>query len=210
LIRISQSVELPGFATEVHNLLSGEPFVVELFLIWHAATLFDEFRETVQQRNCKAEATDIKWTKLGLRVWSFNKEFPDEAVSEDSNVLASICLSSNPQSVLPPLLATTPMDRTTIWEWTIKADANRRYWEHVQERHYKKVKWSEFGIAFCSALVAAMVNLPGWWALGGRVLAVVSAFRTRVRTYLRLYGLDDLCYLGLSEPRFSDPWFVVR
>jgi hypothetical protein len=32
----------------------------------------------------------------------------------------------------------------------------------------------------------------------------------RMRAYLWLYSLDELGYLGLSEPRFSVPWFVVR
>lgn len=77
------------------------------------------------------------------------------------------------------------MGREEIWEWTIKADANRRYWERIQERYYERVKRSDIGIAISSAVVAGFVNLPNEWGNAGKVFAVISCVGTAILTALQ-------------------------
>jgi len=74
------------------------------------------------------------------------------------------------------------MDRETIWEWTIKSDADRRYWGYLQERYYNRIKLSEIAIAVSSALVAIGVNLPDWWGSVGKIFAVFSCIGTALLT----------------------------
>jgi hypothetical protein len=74
------------------------------------------------------------------------------------------------------------MDRDAIWQWTIKADANRRYWGVIQERYYRRVKYSEISIAASSAVVAGLVNLPNEWGAAGKIFAIISFVGTATLT----------------------------
>jgi hypothetical protein len=94
------------------------------------------------------------------------------------------------------------MDRETIWEWTIKSDANRRYWGRLQERYYKRVKYSEIGIAVSSALVAALVNLlPNDLGIVGKIFAVISSVGTVVLTASQ--WKKELAYVSELKSRWS-------